>query len=259
MMQHNRRACRQRAEGAEMSDFPVVFALYPRVNQLDFTGPAEVLARLPGAQIVLAAAGPGPLAADCGITFAGLCALEDVAECALLCVPGGLGCMDAMADPVYLGALQRLAARARYVTSVCTGSLLLGAAGLLQGRRAACHWAFRDLLALFGAIPDAARVVRDGNVFTGGGVTAGIDMALTVTAEIAGPEHAQAVQLALEYAPDPPFDSGRPESAPPQILAAVRERYERVRPARVAAAQRAASALERGFARAGPSVTLSAP
>jgi transcriptional regulator GlxA family with amidase domain len=259
MMWHHRRKCRHRAEGAEMSDFPVVFPLYPRLNQLDFTGPVEVLARLPGARIVLAAASAGPLAADCGITFADLRALDDVGECALLCVPGGLGCADAMGDPLYLGALRRLAARARYVTSVCTGSLLLGAAGLLQGRRAACHWAFRDLLALFGAIPDAARVVRDGNVFTGGGVTAGIDMALTLMAEIAGPEHAQAVQLALEYAPDPPFDSGRPESAPPQILAAARQRYERVRPARVAAARQAASVLDGGFARAGPSATLSSP
>lgn len=227
-----------------MSDFPVVFALYPRLNQLDFTGPLEVLARLPGARIVLAAASAGPLTADCGVTFADLRALDEVDECALLCVPGGGGCGDAMADPVYLGALRRLAARARYTTSVCTGSLLLGAAGLLRGRRAACHWAFRDLLALFGAIPDAARVVRDGNVFTGGGVTAGIDMALTVMAEIAGPEHAQAVQLALEYAPDPPFDSGRPESAPPHIQLAVRERYERVRLERLAAAQRAANALD---------------
>jgi transcriptional regulator GlxA family with amidase domain len=242
-----------------MSDFPVVFALYPRLNQLDVSGPLEVLARLPGARIVLAAASAGPLAADCGVTFADLCALDDVDGCALLCVPGGLGCADAMADPVYLGALRRLAARARYISSVCTGSLLLGAAGLLQGRRAACHWAFRDLLALFGAIPDAARVVRDGNVFTGGGVTAGIDMALTVTAEIAGPEHAQAVQLALEYAPDPPFDSGRPESAPPQILAAVRQRYERVRSERLAAVRRAADALDRGFAQDGPSATLSLP
>jgi hypothetical protein len=104
-----------------------------------------------------------------------------------------------------------LAANARYLTSVCTGSLLLGAAGLLRGRRAACHWAFRELLPLFGAIPETARVVRDGNIFSGGGVTAGIDMALTVVAEIAGRAFAEAVQLAIEYAPEPPFVGGRPE------------------------------------------------
>jgi transcriptional regulator GlxA family with amidase domain len=242
-----------------MSDFPVIFALYPRLNQLDFTGPLEVFTRLPGARIVLAAARPGPLVADCGVTFADVHALDDVGECALLCVPGGFGCSDAMADPVYLGALRRLAAQARYLTSVCTGSLLLGAAGLLRDRRAACHWAFRDLLTHFGAIPDAARVVRDGNVFSGGGITAGIDMALTVMAEIAGPEQAQAVQLAMEYAPDPPFDSGRPEVAPPQVLAAVRQRYERAWTERLAAVRRAAYALDRGFAHDGPSATLSAP
>ena len=114
-----------------------------------------------------------------------------------------------MEDPAYLGALRRLAAKARYVTSVCTGSLLLGAAGLLRGKRAACHWAWRELLATFEAIPDPARVVREGNLFTGGGVTAGIDMALTVVAEIAGPDFAQTLQLALEYAPDPPFARSR--------------------------------------------------
>jgi cyclohexyl-isocyanide hydratase len=155
-----------------------------------------------------------------------------------------------MADPGYLGELRRLAAQARYITSVCTGSLLLGAAGLLRGKRAACHWAFRELLALFGATPDAARVVRDGNVFTGGGVTAGIDMALAVTAEIAGEEHARAVQLAMEYAPEPPF-AGRPETALPETVDAVRRRFERVWPERLAAAQRAARALTSDFARAG--------
>ena len=202
---------------------------------------------MPQARIVLAAARGGELAAG-GVTFADVRPLAQVSECALLCVPGGFGCSAAMEDPEYLGALRRLAAQARYVTSVCTGSLLLGAAGLLQGRRAACHWAFRELLPLFGAIPDARRVVRDGNLFTGGGVTAGIDMALTVSAEIAGKDHAQAVQLAMEYAPEPPFAAGRPESAHPEIVATVRGRYERVWPERRAAAERAAQALARGFA-----------
>ena len=240
------------------TDFPVVFALYPDVTQLDFTGPLEVLARLPQARIVLAAATGGDLAAG-GVTFADVRPLAQVNECALLCVPGGFGCSAAMADAEYLGGLRRLAARARYVTSVCTGSLLLGAAGLLQGRRAACHWAFRELLRLFGALPDARRVVRDGNVFTGGGVTAGIDLALAISAEIAGEDHAQAVQLAIEYAPEPPFDAGRPESARPEILALVRARFERVWPERLAAAERAARMLARDFAHTGGSDTLSSP
>src|SRR5215470_11349071 len=159
--------------------FPVVFALFPRVTQLDFTGPAEVFARLPGARIVLASTEGGQLGSDGGITFANVERLADISECSLLCVPGGYGTIAAMEDQAYLATLRRLAAQARYVTSVCTGSLLLGAAGLLRGKRAACHWAWRDMLSAFGATPDDARVVRDGNVITGGGVTAGIDMALT--------------------------------------------------------------------------------
>jgi transcriptional regulator GlxA family with amidase domain len=148
-----------------------------------------------------------------------------------------------MLDAAYLHHLRRLAANARYLTSVCTGSLLLGAAGLLRGRRAACHWAFRELLPLFGAIPATARVVRDGNIFSGGGVTAGIDMALTVVAEIAGRAFAEGVQLAIEYAPEPPFVGGRPELAPPQVVQAVRQRFDAVWPERRAAAERAGAAL----------------
>ena len=226
-----------------MATFPVVFALYPRITQLDFTGPAEVFARLPGAELTLASATGGPLAADGGIVFANVVPLAQVTECALLCVPGGFGCAAAMEDPLYLAAVQRLAAQARYVTSVCTGSLLLGAAGLLRGRRAACHWAFRELLSLFGAIADPARVVRDGNVITGGGVTAGIDMALTVMAEIAGRDFAEAVQLGIEYAPQPPFAAGRPEEARAAVLAVARGRFDAIWPDRLASARRAAAAL----------------
>jgi len=231
------------------SEFTIVFALYPDVTQLDFTGPLEVLARLPQAHIVLASTRGGDLTAS-GMTIANLRPLAQVSECALLCVPGGFGCSAAMEDSEYLRGLQRLAAQARYVTSVCTGSLLLGAAGLLRGRRAACHWAFRELLPLFGAIPDPGRVVRDGQVFTGGGVTAGIDMALAVFAEVAGDDHAQAVQLAMEYAPEPPFAAGRPETAPPEIVATVRQRFERVWPQRRAAAERAAQSMTSDFAQA---------
>src|SRR5439155_21295747 len=143
----------------------------------------------------------------------------------------------------FLRELRRLAASARFVTSVCTGSLALGAAGLLHGKRAACHWFARELLASFGAIADPGRVVRDGNVITGGGVTAGIDFALTVAAELAGPEIAQAIQLQIEYAPAPPFDCGRPETAPPAILAQVRERNAAMAGGRQEAVMAAAARL----------------
>src|SRR5499427_8146817 len=213
-------------------NFIIVFALYPRVTQLDFTGPYEVFWRLPGSECVLASVSGGDLEADGGITFAKLRRLADVERCELICVPGGFGTIEAMEDEEFLAQIRRLAKSARYVTSVCTGSLVLGAAGLLKGKRATSHWAWRDALSAFGATPDPARVVRDGNVITGGGVTAGIDMALTVMAEIAGEDHAQSVQLGIEYAPAPPFNAGRPELAPAHILAEMQPRYERVRRAR---------------------------
>jgi transcriptional regulator GlxA family with amidase domain len=221
-------------------DFSVVFALYPRVTQLDFTGPFEVFARLPQARCRLASVAGGTIEADGGITFAGVARLAEITECSLLCVPGGFGTVAALADQSYLFELRRLAAQAQYVTSVCTGSLLLAAAGLLRGKKAACHWAWRDLLTAFDVIPSPERIVRDGNVVTGGGVTAGIDMALSVIAQIAGADFAQTVQLALEYAPEPPFDCGRPERARPEIVAAAQKRLEGVRWERDDAVKRAA-------------------
>jgi cyclohexyl-isocyanide hydratase len=220
----------------------IVFPIYAGVTHLDFTGPHQFLARLPGARLTAASVGGRPIAAD-GLMFADLTPLEGIARCDVLCVPGGLGCAEAMNDATYMAAIRRLADGARYVTSVCTGSLILGAAGLLRGKHAACHWAWRDLLGLFGAIPDPGRVVRDGNVLTGGGVTAGIDFAVTLAAELAGPATAQAIQLGLEYAPAPPFNAGRPETAPPEVLAAVKDRMAAGMPARLAAVERAAARL----------------
>jgi transcriptional regulator GlxA family with amidase domain len=228
-------------------DFTIVFALYPRVTQLDFTGPFEIFARLPGARCVLASTEGGTIQGDGGITFSGVIRLADVAQCALLCVPGGFGTVAAMDDQAYLAELRRLGAKARFVTSVCTGSLLLAAAGMLRGKRAACHWAWRELLLEFGVTPDASRIVRDGNVITGGGVTAGIDMALSVMAEIAGVDYAQVVQLAVEYAPEPPFDCGRPERARPEIVAAALKRLDAIRIERSAVVHRAAQSLKAGF------------
>lgn len=223
--------------------FRVVFPLFPGMTQLDFTAPLEVLSRLPNAECVLASVDGGALAAGGGLSLTGLARLEDIPDCSLLCVPGGYGTVKALEDARYLGEIARLGRTAKTITSVCTGSLLLAAAGLLRGKRAACHWAWRDLLEPFGVVPDPARVVRDGNVITGGGVTAGIDMALTVLAELEGPDFARAIALAIEYAPEPPFEAGRPELARPAILRAVTERLERLGGERRAAVSRAAARL----------------
>lgn len=198
--------------------FTIVFALYDGMTQLDFTGPHEFLSRTPGAVTIIASRDGDAVKSD-RLEFGGTVPLATIAGCDLLCVPGGLSATAVALDRVFIAEIRRLGLGARYVTSVCTGSLILGAAGLLKGKRAACHWAWRDLLPLFGAIPQADRVVRDGDVITGGGVTAGMDFALTVLAEIAGADVAQAIQLGLEYDPQPPFHSGSPQSAPPQVLA----------------------------------------
>ncbi len=222
--------------------FRIVFALYPGMTQLDFTGPHQFLSRLPDSEVVIASAVGGDVPSE-GLTFAHTHRLADIDRCDLICVPGGINATEVALDPAFVGEVRRLGERSRYVTSVCTGSLILGAAGLLTGRRAACHWAWRHLLPLFGAVPDDARVVRDGPVITGGGVTAGIDFALTVLAEIAGPETAQVVQLGLEYAPEPPFDAGRPDHAPPAVLTACEARFGGIMARREAEARQASAKL----------------
>jgi cyclohexyl-isocyanide hydratase len=229
-----------------MSEQPtiILFALFPGVTQLDFTGPHQVFSRLPDTKVLMASTAGGEITTTDGITFAGLAKLADIPNCSVICVPGGAGATDyAINDEEFLQELRRLAASAWFVTSVCTGSLVLGAAGLLKGKRAACHWAWRELLEPFGAIPDDGRVVRDGNIITGGGVTAGIDFALTVAAELAGSDVAQAIQLGLEYAPSPPFNAGRPELAPLHILALVQERMSTGAKQRREAVERAAHRL----------------
>jgi transcriptional regulator GlxA family with amidase domain len=222
----------------------IVFPLFPGLTHLDFTGPHQFLSRLPGAVVTLASAQGGEVEAEAGIVFARTRKLADVERCDLICVPGGIPATEAALDPDYLPHVRRLALGARYVTSVCTGSLILGATGILVGKRAACHWQWRHLLAELGAIPDPARVVRDGNIITGGGVTAGIDFALTVVAEIAGVRFAQGLQLGLEYAPAPPFSSGSPETAPAEILAAVQARMGPHVEKRTAQVRAAAAALK---------------
>jgi cyclohexyl-isocyanide hydratase len=220
----------------------IVFPIYPDVTQLDFTGPHQFFSRLPGVKPVVASIEGKPIMAD-GLTFSDLVSLEQVDRCDVLCVPGGFGCTAAIQDPQYLSAVELLGKNARYITSVCTGSLILGAAGLLEGKRAACHWAWREFLPLFGAIPDPGRVVRDGNIITGGGVTAGIDFALTLAAELTNSTIAQSLQLGFEYAPAPPFDSGTPDRAPADVLARVRTINEKTVGGRRAALERSATRL----------------
>ena len=198
--------------------------LYPNVTQLDATGPAQVLARVPGATLHMVWKTRDPVPTDAGFAIVPTTTFADCPQLDVICVPGGGGQVALMTDDETLDFLRRQAATARYVTSVCTGSLILGAAGLLKGYRSACHWAWRDMLPAFGAIPVAERVVRDRNHISGGGVTAGIDFGLTVAAELAGEEVAKSIQLVLEYDPQPPFDSGSPEKAGEARVARLRER-----------------------------------
>lgn len=203
----------------------VTFLLFPNLTQLDFTGPLQVLSRLPGAKVALAAKTMAPVATDTALTLNPTHDFSDCPPTDLLCIPGGFGIDQAIADAETIAFVKREAARARYVTSVCTGAFILGAAGLLEGKQATAHWAYHDFLPLVGATPVKARVVRDGNLFTGGGVTAGIDFAFTLAAEIAGEDVAKAIQLGLEYDPAPPFQAGAPEKAAPDALAAQKARY----------------------------------
>ena len=221
--------------------FRIVEVIYPGMTQLDFTAPHTVFSRIPKSETIVASLAGGAVESDGGLTFAGTTPMAAIESCDLLFFPGGFAATEVASDPAFMGEAKRLAAGARYLTSVCTGSLILAATGLLKGRRAACHWAWRDMLGLFGAIPDPARVVRDGDIITAGGVTSGIDFALVVAAELAGEAFAQALQLNLEYAPAPPFNAGRPESAPPEILAMVMQRMEAMMPARLAQAKLAAA------------------
>ncbi len=221
----------------------IVIPLYEGVTHLDFTGPHQVLSRAPGAQVIVASMGGRDMTCD-GLSFTGLADLTAIEGCDMICVPGGLGATTAMLDEAFMAQIRRLGSGATYVTSVCTGSLILAAAGFLTGKRAACHWAWRELLVPFGAIVDEGRVVRDGNIITGGGVTAGIDFAFVVLAELAGEAYAQAVQLGLEYAPQPPFDAGRPETAPPHVVAAYNRQMGALGVQRMADAQEAARRLQ---------------
>src|SRR5215472_15850752 len=216
----------------EMSVFNVGFVIFPDLTQLDFTGPQQVLARLPDSAMHIVAKTADPVPSDSGLSLMPTHTFANCPVLDLICVPGGLrGVIQAMADRDLIAFVQRQARTAKYVTSVCTGAFILGAAGLLKGRRATTHWAFTELLPLVGATHAKARIVKDGNIVTAGGVTSGIDFGLSMVAEIAGETAAQAIQLGLEYNPDPPFDAGHPDCAPDAAKDTVFPRYERARSA----------------------------
>ncbi len=221
----------------------VAFPLFPGITQLDMTGPAQVLSRAPDAELYTVAASRDPVRTGCGFELLPSACFDDLAAVDILCVPGGLGTLQAMQDGALIGWLAQTGETAAWVTSVCTGSLLLGAAGLLKGYRATSHWASVDQLACFGAIPVRERVVFDRNRVSGGGVTAGIDFALTLLAEIAGEETAKRVQLSLEYNPAPPFDAGSPDRADAQTRNAVLALTEKIAPDRDAQVRAIAARL----------------
>jgi len=195
------------------------FLLFPMVTQLDLTGPAQVLSRVPNAKVHLVWKTLEPVVTDVGFEIKPTVTFADCPPLTVLCVPGGFGIGDQLTDDETLGFLRRQGAGARYVTSVCNGALILGAAGLLRGYKSACHWMWRKYLPRFGAEPVAERIVRDRNRMSGGGVTAGIDFGLALAAELAGDEVAKTLQLAFEYDPQPPFDCGSPEKAGPERVA----------------------------------------
>ena len=221
----------------------VGMVLFPRLTQLDLTAPHEVLARMPDTRVHLVAASLAPVRGDRGLTISPDATFDTVPPLDLLCVPGGPGVDALMEDARMLDFLRAQAEHARYVTSVCTGALLLGAAGLLDGYRATTHWLSLDLLPLFGAEPVAERVVVDRNRITGGGVTAGLDFALSVAAALFGVELAQEIQLSLEYDPAPPWPGGSPRTAPPGVLRSVTASREAAQAERRAIVERAAARL----------------
>ena len=221
----------------------ISFLIFPHVTQLDLMGPAQVLSRLPNAEIQLVAKTLAPVPTDSGFPIHPTHDFAAAGRPDILCVPGGFGTAAVMEDAESLAWLREAAETAQWVTSVCTGSLILGAAGLLRGYRATCHWASHEWLARFGAIPVKERVVFDRNRVSGGGVTAGIDFGLALAAALAGEQAARTIQLGLEYDPAPPFDSGAPDRADPAIVNGYRQLVARLVPDRAARYQAAADRL----------------
>lgn len=217
--------------------------IVPEMVQLDITGPYEVLSRAPGWTLDLVAASMDPVRTDRGLTILPTQTRESAKPSDILVIPGGTGIDTAMLDESWLAYVRREAERAKYVFGICTGSLLLAAAGLLTGRRAGGHWQARDFLAKFGAVPSDERLTVDGKFYTSGGVTSGIDAAFRVVADVMGEDTARQIQLLIEYDPAPPFKGGTPFTSPPHIVAAAKELGRARRERREALVEQAAQAL----------------
>ncbi|MGH8668829.1 MAG: DJ-1/PfpI family protein [Burkholderiales bacterium] len=218
--------------------------IFPKMTQLDFTGPFEALARLPNAQVHVVWKTKDPVTSDTGLSFLPTTTLAECPPLDVICVPGGPGQIELMDDQEVIGFVRTMGGKAKYVTSVCTGALVLGAAGLLDGYEAATHWMSAEQLPLFGAKPVARRFVVDRNRITGGGVTAGIDFGLYLASQLGGEEAARRIQLFLEYDPAPPFDSGSPRTAAAPLVQGVRDWGAKMIERRWAASRRAAERLK---------------
>ncbi|MDZ4367292.1 MAG: DJ-1/PfpI family protein [Afipia sp.] len=217
--------------------------VFPRITQLDMTGPLQVFSSLPGAEVHLLWKRIEPVPSDTVLAIMPTTTLVDCPQLDVICVPGGYGTDDLLSDDEVLGFLRRQAEKARFVTSVCTGSIVLAAAGLLKDYRATTHWSALDALPMLGATISRERVCIDRNRITGGGVTAGIDLGLTVVSELVDRRAAEAIQLRLEYNPAPPFDSGSPETAPREVVDLLLNRMKLPRQHRLALVSEAAARL----------------
>ncbi len=205
----------------------IVFVLFDNVTQLDFSGPVQFMSRIPGAKIFVTSKDGKAVTTDCSFSILPTNSFAECPQADIICVPGGHGVREAIGDMAVVDFVAQQGVGAKWVTSVCTGAFILGVAGLLQGKRATCHWGYTHLLPLVGATHEPARIVQDGNLVTAGGVTSGIDFALQLIALISGEDIARSIQLALEYDPAPPFNGGTPDTAPPHILLNLRQRvYE---------------------------------
>ncbi len=221
--------------------FRVVIPIFDNVTQLDFTGPAQMFAKVPDLELCIASRHAQPVATDSGFAVAAPYTFADCPAADLVCVPGGGGVMDAIRDPYFLSFVERQCAQAKIITSVCTGMFALGAIGLVKGRRVTTHWGYTDVIADCGGIFTPGRVVVDGNLITAGGVTSGVDFSLVVIAQVFGEERARLIQLAMQYDPQPPFDSGHPGKANPETRSAALAIYTK----RAAAMRAALQSVDR--------------
>ncbi len=225
------------------SPLQIGFVVFPQITQLDFTGPLQVFTRVPGATVHLIWKRIEAVPSDTALTITPTRTFADCPQLDVICVPGGYGTDDLMVDDEVLAFLRKQAEGAKYITSVCTGSTVLAAAGLLKGYRATTHWSAIEALGLLGATPSRERVCVDRNRITGGGVTAGIDMALTLAADLVDRQTAEGIQLGIEYNPAPPFNAGSPETAPPEVLAALQAKMAPSQARRIEVAKRAAARM----------------